>query len=460
MSGATRLGEATLEANRIDWFYVDSTLAPGATASYTVVVEDGVGNEGTPSIAFSVAAGTNADLAGLSLTDQADNAIPLTQTFDSTLTAYTTTVANSVPMVTVTPTLADTTADTTAGFILLVDDTEVTSPVDLTSGDTVITVRVTADDGVTIRNYIVTITRADALTYNGETIANQEYTFNATITPLTLPEAIGGIGTLSYALTPAGAIPAGLTFTPANRTLSGTPGAATTAAATLAYTVTDSATLMPETAALTFTVTVAKGGQAAFLFPDTAVSKTVGDPVFTVTPTGGSGNGAVTYSSDTPVVASVEAISGDVTVRMAGTAIIAATKAANANYNEAVATYTLTVTDPLVFVVTSIDPQSYRVGTDVSVTLPDATGGTGTLSYTLTPDGAIPAGLTFNPADRILTGTPNTATTTAATLAYTVTDSATLMPETAALTFTVTVDKGDQPEFVFPDATVEKRVRR
>ena len=73
------------------------------------------------------------------------------------MTAYAAAVEDSVTRVTVTPTLADTTAGTTAGFILLVGDTKVTSPVDLTPGDTVITVRVTAEDGVT-KDYVITIT--------------------------------------------------------------------------------------------------------------------------------------------------------------------------------------------------------------------------------------------------------------------------------------------------------------
>ena len=77
-----------------------------------------------------------------------------------------------------------------------------------------------------------------------------------------------------------------------------------------------------------------------------------------------------------------------------------------------------------------------------ALTLPAATGGTGTLTYTLrdgtgndvdTTDNAVP-GLTFNTTTRVLFGTPTTAATTP--LTYTVTDQ---NGSTASDTFTVTV---------------------
>ena len=75
------------------------------------------------------------------------------------------------------------------------------------------------------------------------------------------------------------------------------------------------------------------------------------------------------------------------------------------------------------------------------LTLPPASGGTGTPTYTLTPASSIPTGLNFNSATRTLSGTPATVTAaTTATLIYTVTDGATPTPETASLTFTVTVE--------------------
>ena len=55
------------------------------------------------------------------------------------------------------------------------------------------------------------------------TINNRTYQQNAVIEPAVLPAASGGDGTLTYALSPA--LPSGLSFDAATRTLSGTPTA-------------------------------------------------------------------------------------------------------------------------------------------------------------------------------------------------------------------------------------------
>ena len=65
-------------------------------------------------------------------------------------------------------------------------------------------------------------------------VENQKYDFGEEIEPLVLPEAAGGLGTLTYSLSPE--IP-GLTFDADTRTLSGTPTEHNTYAMT--YTVTD-----------------------------------------------------------------------------------------------------------------------------------------------------------------------------------------------------------------------------
>ena len=61
------------------------------------------------------------------------------------------------------------------------------------------------------------------------TVADQTYTEGEAVSPLTLPVASGGNGTLSYSLAPT--VP-GLTFTAATPTLSGTPTSAGTYAMT------------------------------------------------------------------------------------------------------------------------------------------------------------------------------------------------------------------------------------
>ncbi len=88
---------------------------------------------------------------------------------------------------------------------------------------------------------------------------------------------------------------------------------------------------------------------------------------------------------------------------------------------------------PPTFGADTIPNQTYLGNANVNLTLPDASSGSGTLSYTLTDASTV--GLAFDSATRILSGTtPTTPTTT--TLTYTATDTA---ADTASLVFTVTV---------------------
>ena len=70
----------------------------------------------------------------------------------------------------------------------------------------------------------------------------------------------------------------------------------------------------------------------------------------------------------------------------------------------------------------SVAVQTYQPGMAITtLTLPAATGGSGALSYTLTPVGSIPTGLSFSASARTVTGTP-AAGAAVASLTYTVTD--------------------------------------
>ena len=78
-------------------------------------------------------------------------------------------------------------------------------------------------------------------------------------------------------------------------------------------------------------------------FAQATITATVGDaPSALQTTSGGKGTGAITYTSDTPAVATVDA-SGVVTIVGVGETIITATRAESDNYLTATATYTLTV---------------------------------------------------------------------------------------------------------------------
>ena len=94
---------------------------------------------------------------------------------------------------------------------------------------------------------------ADTAPVFAGTVANRTYTVGAAISRLTLPEASGGNGTLSYSLAPT--VP-GLTFAAATRTLGGTPTSAGTYDMTYQAVDGDANTAAGDAATLTFTITV------------------------------------------------------------------------------------------------------------------------------------------------------------------------------------------------------------
>ena len=157
---------------------------------------------------------------------------------------------------------------------------------------------------------------------------------------LTLPEATGGTGTITYSLSPT--TPAGVTFTASTRVLAGNPTGRFTSA-TFTYTATDADGNTDE---LTFTIVVTAS--------------------------------AITFDS-------------------------------------------------------GMANQSWTVGTAVSVTTPTLSGGVGAFTYSITP--ALPAGVTFTAATRLLSGTP-TAVAASATYTYTGTDAEGIA---ASRTFTIVV---------------------
>ena len=86
---------------------------------------------------------------------------------------------------------------------------------------------------------------------------------------------------------------------------------------------------------------------------------------------------------------------------------------------------------------TVIPNQAYTAGQAIaSLVLPEASGGTAPLRYSLS---VLPAGLAFDAAARTISGTPSAVTDGAVIVIYTVIDSA---GEVDALTFTITVSEG------------------
>ncbi|MEY8396716.1 S-layer homology domain-containing protein [Lachnospiraceae bacterium 45-P1] len=88
------------------------------------------------------------------------------------------------------------------------------------------------------------------------------------------------------------------------------------------------------------TFDAAKKNQESFAISPVE-AKTYGDPAFDLASTGGNGSGAVSFTSSDPSVVSIN--DKTATIRKAGTVTITARKAADNNYNEAVAAISVTI---------------------------------------------------------------------------------------------------------------------
>ena len=296
---------------------------------------------------------------------------------------------------------------------------------------TTLTYTVTDTNGAsTSVDFMVIVSDGLALT----TPANQNYTEDKAITELTLPEASGGTGTRTYTLTGPGdsALPGGLTFS--GRTLSGTPSTADTF--DLTYTVTDA---NDASTTATFTIIVSDG-----LALDTPANQNyTEDKAITALelPEASGGTAPLTYTltgpGDSPLPGGLtfsgRTLSG--TPDTAATTILTYTVTDTNGANTSV-DFTVSVSDGLAL--SARGDQNYTFDTEITaLELPVATGGTGTLTYTLTGpgDSPLPGGLTFS--GRTLSGTPDTAATTI--LTYTVTDT---NGANTSVDFTVSVSDG------------------
>ena len=255
---------------------------------------------------------------------------------------------------------------------------------------------------------------------SGETILAQTYMQNAAITPLTLPEvATAGNGATTYTLSP----PAGLTFDPATRVLSGTPQAEA-AAAGYTYTAADTDGNTADTVSLTFQITVDEEDvPPAFAVTSiparTYVANSPITPLTLPVATGGNGPGAITYTLTPPAGLNFDpatrVLSGTPTT--AAVATMFTYTAADGDTNtmstdSAILMLSITVEADTVpaFAVTSIPAQTYYTqGAAIApLTLPVAAGGNGAITYTLSPLASLPNGLTFDGAASppTLTGNP------------------------------------------------------
>ena len=286
-----------------------------------------------------------------------------------------------------------------------------------------------------------TITIAEDLAPSfSTTIDNQSWTQNTAITAFTLPTATGGDGSLTYALSPT--LPAGVTKNASHR-VTGTP-TGYQAETTYTWKATDAD---GDAAQLTFTITIAEDLAPTF------GSATIANQTWTqrqaitafTLPAATGGDGSLTYALSPALPAGV---SKDDSHRVSGTPTghqAAATytwKATDADGDKAELTFTITIAEDLAPTFsTTIPNQTWTQNQAITAfTLPTATGGDGTLTYTLSP--TLPAGVTKNASHRV-SGTP-TGHQTATTYTWKATDAD---GDAVQLTFTITIAEDLAPSF-------------
>ena len=200
--------------------------------------------------------------------------------------------------------------------------------------------------------------------------AIDDYTYTAGATIADLVLPEASGGTADLTYGVSG-LPTGLSFDASTRTLSGTPTAATNGAVTVVYTATDES---GTTDTLVFTITIAEAEAAVIAEPEELVaeSEESAEPE----------NPSLAFADDA-----------------------------------------------------AIDDQTYTADWPIDdLVLPEASGGTGELTYSVSD---LPTGLAFDASTRTLSGTPTAATDGAVPVIYTVIDED---GNAAALTFTITVN--------------------
>ena len=151
-----RIKIAGTDANGVSLTVIDTTVSGFTTdeniITITVIAEDGVTTR-EYTITVTVAA------PPASLSDLELSAGALNPAFRSGIAAYTATVSSAIDTLTVTPTATDT-ADTIMVAGNAVSSGTPSGATNLTVGDNTITIAVTTQDGVTTREYTITVTRA------------------------------------------------------------------------------------------------------------------------------------------------------------------------------------------------------------------------------------------------------------------------------------------------------------
>lgn len=300
---------------------------------------------------------------------------------------------------------------------------------------TVYTVTVT-DAGGQISSKTFTLTvEAPAVT---TVLAQASYSFTRTIpfTAFRPVSASGGIGTLSYSISPS--LPTGMSINSSTGNISGT---ATTTSPVITYTVTVTDSNTPaQTSSKSFTITVAElpALNSTLLIPTSTLTKNSQSYSFTpVSASGGYGTLAYAISPSLSAGLSFSTTTGQITgvataLRSVTTYTVTVTDQASQSTDKS---FTIEVVPGALLTVQAVSNRvavrNVAIGTFTPVT---ASGGDGTLAYAVSP--GLPTGLTFNTSSGAISGTP-TIISGATSYTVTVTDQAS---QNSSKTFTLTVE--------------------
>ncbi|HEX3030287.1 MAG TPA: S-layer homology domain-containing protein, partial [Clostridia bacterium] len=235
----------------------------------------------------------------------------------------------------------------------------------LKAGTTTLTATKAADTNYNVASDTCTLTvnKGDqaAITYNDatKTYGDAQFTYTAT----------GGSGTGIFSYTSSD--PTVATIDP------DTGNVSILKTGTITLTATKASDTNYNSASKDCTLTVNKGNQAAITYSD--ITKAYGDGDFVYTASGGSGTGAFSYTSSDPTVATIDPVTGSVTILKVGTTTLTATKVGDTNYNAASDTCTLTVSKAVqsISVTTLPVKTTYVYGESL-----DVSGGAVTITYT------------------------------------------------------------------------------
>ncbi len=336
--------------------------------------------------------------------------------------------------------------------LALNSNTGVLTGIPTTVGNVVATLTVQDADGDRAfeNGVVIRVESNTAPAFPDGPLPNLTFVQGSDIGSLRILSATGGNGNLIYSLAPT---PAGLTLNPDTGVLTGTPTELETTSLTLTVMDSDTNTAATDTDSADFTVTVEVNaipsfgilGPSTFTFVQNVAIDSIAFPAAT------GGNGDLTYTL--PNLPAGLMLSADVvltgTPTELGTTFLTLT-VMDSDTNIAVAdtasqTLTITVeadTAPS-FGVQTVDTQVYTASEEIMLlVLPEATGGNGDLTYTLT---GLHTGLAFNPDTRELTGTPTEIANRPVELSVADSDGNTETTDTDSLEFVIDVVQNTEP---------------